>query len=347
MVCHAVAHRSSPVRSSMASATRSSPGLPHMSSSVSWSGSTTTSPASRSASSVGRRQQPGDQRDPALAHPHARSRPAELGASTVALDHLGRQPRIVVARLVQPRLGEPPEREQHPGGAEVDAVDRGGRLAVAVERMPRPPVLCAQRFVRVARDRSDRLLDRARRPSDVRQRLVHARVEEHARTLRAPPIGLPVRPMCEHTFVRWDNLTIEAQEEPPSPATASPRSSATSTRRRRWTPVSTRSGPNPRSTASPSARACPSAGPSTPTGDAAMRASTAAGARRRFSWPMGGPGCSHTCHPVTASWAPKCAGGIAATSPRRCSRTGRRSSPHIASRSRTAPSSSQAAITAS
>ena len=50
MAPHAVVHRSWPVRSSIASATRSSPGLPHMSSSVSWSRSTTTSSASLSAS---------------------------------------------------------------------------------------------------------------------------------------------------------------------------------------------------------------------------------------------------------------------------------------------------------
>ena len=59
---------------------------------------------------------------------------------------------------------------------------------------------------------------------------------------------------------------------PRCPATASRRSSATSTRPRRWTPVSTRSAPSPRSTACPSARACRSAGRSTPIGDAAMPA---------------------------------------------------------------------------
>jgi len=49
-------------------------------------------------------------------------------------------------------------------------------------------------------------------PRDVRERLMHARVEEHAFTLRPRRLTRPVRPICEHTFVRWDNLTIEAQE---------------------------------------------------------------------------------------------------------------------------------------
>ena len=69
------------------------------------------------------------------------------------------------------------------------------------------------------------------------------------------------------------------------PAIATRPRSATSTRPRHSTPGSTRSARSPRSTACPRSPACRSAGRSTRTGDAPMRALTAPGATRRSLWP--------------------------------------------------------------
>jgi hypothetical protein len=125
------------------------------------------------------RQQPGDERDPGLAEPQAAGG-AELGPPAVALERLAGQPRVVVPGLVQPRPREVVERPQHAGGAEVDAVQRIGRLPVVVERVQRPPLAVAQRPVRVAGDRPDRRLRGGRAPCGVPQRLVGGRVEQHA-----------------------------------------------------------------------------------------------------------------------------------------------------------------------
>ena len=97
-----------------------------------------------------------------------------------------------------------------------------------------------------------------------------------ARGLARSAILDTVRPACEHAFVRWDEPDDRrGAAGARCRATATPRSSAASTRPRRSTPASTRCGRSRRSTASRRRRRCRSAGRSTRTGAAAMRACTA------------------------------------------------------------------------
>jgi hypothetical protein len=151
------------------------------------------------------RQQPGDQRDPAFAHPQARRRTTELRPPQVAVQHVAGDLRVVVSRLEQPGLREAVQRPHHAGRPEVDAVDDGGRLAVGVERMDRPPGPLVHRVLGFARDRPDLRLDLGRSPVRVHQGLVRAGVEQYpaitrprARRsstwpLRAPPTPARVR----------------------------------------------------------------------------------------------------------------------------------------------------------
>ena len=78
--------------------------------------------------------------------------------------------------------------------------------------------------------------------------------------------------MCEHTFVRWDNLTIEAQEGTALPGYREPaivrHFDAPEALDTRFYEVRAKSALN----RVPSAPACRSAGPSIPIGAAAMRA---------------------------------------------------------------------------
>ena len=76
-----------------------------------------------------------------------------------------------------------------------------------------------------------------------------------------------VRPMCEHVFVRWENLTVEQQRE--ADAARLPRTGGRSHLRRARgarTSASTRSAPSRPSTRCPKRRGCRSGGRSTRTG---------------------------------------------------------------------------------
>ena len=145
---------SAPRRCARASRRRSgaAPGCPTSARACRRSGSTVTSASSRSASAG-----VGDSSQATSAIPlspiqQARSpgRRTPAGAGSSSSTSLG-EPRVVVARLVQPRLGEPLEREQHPGGAEVDAVYRVRGVSPSLsERMQHghQALLAPQRFVR-------------------------------------------------------------------------------------------------------------------------------------------------------------------------------------------------------
>ena len=88
--------------------------------------------------------------------------------------------------------------------------------------------------------------------------------------------------MCEHTFVRWDNLTIEAERRTPPAAGLPRRGGRAPLRRPRGARHPLLRGPrrSPRSTACRVRAGCRSAGRSTRTGAAAMPARTASPARR-------------------------------------------------------------------
>ena len=94
-----------------------------------------------------------------------------------------------------------------------------------------------------------------------------------ARSYKSPR-AMPSRPACEHVFVRWGNLTIDADEQaPPARLPRRAPSSAASTLPRRSTPASTRSARSPRSTASRTLAQVP------------------------FRWTINPyRGCSHACH---------------------------------------------------
>ena len=120
----------------------------------------------------------------------------------------------------------------------------------------------------------------------------------------ASSLRVPVRTVCEHVFVRWEQPDDRGRGARGCPATAIRRSCAASTRPRRSTPASTRSARSPRSTACPSARGCRFAGRSTRTADAPMRAPTALLATRRSSWPT----AAHKAHRRAARSATRSTG---------------------------------------
>jgi hypothetical protein len=92
-----------------------------------------------------------------------------------------REPRVVVARLVQPGARQLGERPQHARRAEVDAVPELRVARFDVERVQRPPARPAQRVVRLTRDRPDRRLDLRRVERLPVERLMSAHVEQHRR----------------------------------------------------------------------------------------------------------------------------------------------------------------------